>query len=274
MFTPEGETVFLSEQADPNAAVLNSGEGTDVHIVAAKQQGGQYVPVPAGGGLETTNLMDPSKPALVMGAAPQATVPSAQAVPFKKAPQASHHLQYAAPKRKRSSRSDRKMSEQQKSDRRCVSDRRTSQGRRSGSYYSLANVHCMVPSFSPPVLSFSTGSATANTPSAVVSARSSCWNRSNKVFPSSRKKTKNSRTPSRVDWETSKGTNSLLSMSRQTLAATTTDCWLEVEWRTRSWMILTLASSRLCRRHNKTLSLPTHLYQTIQLSTLVKVSST
>ena len=120
MFTPDGETVFLSEQQDPTANILNSGEGTDVHIVAAKHQGGQYVPVPAGGGLQTTNLADPSKPALVMGAAPQATVPTVQAVPFKKAPQERHHLQYAAPKRKRSSRSDRKMSEQQKSDRRYV----------------------------------------------------------------------------------------------------------------------------------------------------------
>lgn len=120
MFTPEGETVFLSEQqAEGVPMPLPSGEGTDVHIVAAKQQaGGQYVPVAAGGGLATTNLADPSKPALVMGAAPTVTVPTAQAVPFQKAPQERHHLQYAAPKRKRSSRSDRKMSEQQKSDRR------------------------------------------------------------------------------------------------------------------------------------------------------------
>lgn len=122
MFTPEGETVFLSEQQDPSANVLHSGEGNDVHISAAKQQaGGQYVPVPVGGGLDTTNLADPSKPALCMGTAPTVQVPTVQAVPFKKTPQANHHLQYAAPKRKRSSRSDRKMSEQQKSDRRCVS---------------------------------------------------------------------------------------------------------------------------------------------------------
>lgn len=121
MFTPDGETVFMGEQGQgPGAvnSVMQSGEGTDVHISAAKQQGGQFVPVVVGGGLETTNLSDPSKPALVMGAAPNATVPTAQTVPFKKAPQERHHLQYAAPKRKRSSRSDRKMSEQQKSDRR------------------------------------------------------------------------------------------------------------------------------------------------------------
>ena len=129
MFTPDGETVFLGEQGqapqDPNAAthggILQSGEGGDVHIVASKQDAtGHYIPVPQGGGLQTTNLMDASKPALVMGQAPTQVVPTAQAVPFKKAPQERHHLQYAAPKRKRSSRSDRKMSEQQKSDRRYV----------------------------------------------------------------------------------------------------------------------------------------------------------
>jgi len=120
MFTPDGETVFLGEQQqgnDPNA-VMQSGEGNDVHISAAKQQGGQYIPVAAGGGLATTNLADPSKPALCMGSAQVVSVPTAQAVPFIKTPQERHHLQYAAPKRKRSSRSDRKMSEQQKSDRR------------------------------------------------------------------------------------------------------------------------------------------------------------
>ena len=128
MFTPDGETVFLGEQGqapqDPNntGGVMLSGEGNDVHISAAKQDStGHYVPVPQGGGLPTTNLLDASKPALCMGSAPgQAVAPTAQQVPFKKAPQERHHLQYAAPKRKRSSRSDRKMSEQQKSDRRYV----------------------------------------------------------------------------------------------------------------------------------------------------------
>lgn len=134
MFTPDGETVFLGEQGqaahpqDPNnnsnnnaGGILQSGEGADVHIVASKQDAtGHYIPVPQGGGLQTTNLMDASKPALVMGQAPTQVIPTAQTVPFKKAPQERHHLQYAAPKRKRSSRSDRKMSEQQKSDRRYV----------------------------------------------------------------------------------------------------------------------------------------------------------
>lgn len=119
MFTPDGDTVFLSEQQDAGN-LQNSGEGENPHIYASKQQGGQYIPVQAGGGLATTNLSDPSKPSLVMGQAPQPQVPTSQAVPWKKAPQERHHLQYAAPKRKRSSRSDRKMSDQQKTDRRYV----------------------------------------------------------------------------------------------------------------------------------------------------------
>jgi hypothetical protein len=120
MFTPDGETVFLSEEVDPSANLLQSGEGNNVHIIAAKQQGDQFVPVPAGGGLATTNLADPTKPSLCMGPAPATVIPTTQAVPFKKNPQERHHLQFAAPKRKRSSRADRKANDQQKSDRRCV----------------------------------------------------------------------------------------------------------------------------------------------------------
>jgi hypothetical protein len=119
MFTPDGDTVFLSEQQD-TTGVLNSGEGDNVHISAAKQQGNQFVPVPIGGGLATTNLADNTKPALVMGQSANPFVPTSQEIPFKKTPQERHHLQFAAPKRKRSSRSDRKMSEQQKTDRRYV----------------------------------------------------------------------------------------------------------------------------------------------------------
>jgi PAS domain S-box-containing protein len=119
MFTPEGDTVFLGEQKDEDG-IMGSGEGDNVKIVASKLNGDQYVPVSAGGGLETTQLQDNSKPSLVMGAAPVQAVPTAQSVPFKKAPQERHHLQYAASKRKKGSSrgSDRKMSEQQKTERR------------------------------------------------------------------------------------------------------------------------------------------------------------
>jgi hypothetical protein len=120
MFTPDGETVFLSEQADLNINILQSGEGDNVHIIAAKQQGNHFVPVPAGGGLVTTNLADPTKPALCMGPATTTVIPTAQTVPFKKTPQERHHLQFAAPKRKRSSKADRKMDAQQKNDRKYV----------------------------------------------------------------------------------------------------------------------------------------------------------
>ena len=118
MFTPDGETVFLSEQQDEEAAVLPSNE-KEVTYAASKAQGDQFVPVPVGGGLYTTQLHEREKRALTMGAAAPDVKPT-ERVPFRKAPQERHHLQYAAPKKKPSSSrsSDRKMSEQQKSERR------------------------------------------------------------------------------------------------------------------------------------------------------------
>jgi hypothetical protein len=122
VFTPDGDTVFLSEQKDnddDDGGLLNSGEGHNYSTMARKATAdGHFVPVQQGGGLYTTNLYDNSKVALTMGSANDASQPTA-AVPFKHAPQASHHLQYAAPKKKKGSgRSERKMSEQQKSERR------------------------------------------------------------------------------------------------------------------------------------------------------------
>jgi hypothetical protein len=123
VFTPDGDTVFLSE-ADKDDELLNSGEGDNVATMASKPTAdGKFRPVQQGGGLYTTNLADDTKASLAMGtAAPgvQATKP----VPFQHKPQASHHLQYAAPKKKKSSSgersSDRKMSDQQKDERRYV----------------------------------------------------------------------------------------------------------------------------------------------------------
>jgi hypothetical protein len=100
MFTPEGDTVFLSEEKDDDA-MLNSGEGDNYQIYASKRDGERYVPVNAGGGLDTTNLADPSKESLVMGSAANQSVPTSQAVPWKKPPQEKNHLQYAAPKKKK-----------------------------------------------------------------------------------------------------------------------------------------------------------------------------
>ena len=111
MFTPDGDTVFMSEEQD----ALGSGEA-QVSTMARKLKGNEFVPVEQGGGLMTTQLAEREKPSLTMGRNTSGTQPT-PAVPFKKAPQERNHLQYAMPKKK-SSRGDRKMSEQQKSERR------------------------------------------------------------------------------------------------------------------------------------------------------------
>lgn len=116
MFTPDGETVFLSEQTDE---ILNSGEGEKVATMASRPAAdGHFVPVAQGGGLYTTNLADPSKAALTMGVA-GANVEPTKPVPFRHNPQANHQIQYAVPKKKERS-GERKASEQQKVDRRYV----------------------------------------------------------------------------------------------------------------------------------------------------------
>lgn len=129
MFTPDGDTVFLSEQSAED--LLQSGEGEQVATMASRPSGenGQFVPVATAGGLLTTQLHEGDKPALTMGVAAPGSAPVA-AVPYKQAPQARHHLQYAtAPKKnKRSSAtsdeksSDRKSNDQQVVERRYVVD--------------------------------------------------------------------------------------------------------------------------------------------------------
>jgi len=126
LFTPDGDTVFLSDlQGEDASGVMASGEGDNVATVASRVGAdGNTVAVAKAGGIQTTNLDQNGKPALVMGAAGGA---QAAAVPFKQAPQQRHHLQYATPemmnamkKRKAagSKTADRKMSEQQKVERR------------------------------------------------------------------------------------------------------------------------------------------------------------
>lgn len=115
-FTPDGDTVFLSEQKEED--LLNSGEGANVANYASRPDAaGHFSAVPQGGGLYTTQLGETGKPSLAMGSA-GGGVKSSKAVPFRHTPQASHHLQYAHKKKKSSGRSDRKMSEQQKVERR------------------------------------------------------------------------------------------------------------------------------------------------------------
>ena len=104
VFTPEGDTVFLSEQT--GQPILNSGEGDKVATVASRAVVGvdgqqHYQAVPKAGGLHTTNLADPTRPALSMGMAAPDVKPT-KAVPFRHKPQAGHQLQYAAvPKKAR-----------------------------------------------------------------------------------------------------------------------------------------------------------------------------
>ena len=110
VFTPDGDTVFLSEEG-----ALNSGEAKVSTMASRQTAGGTFQQVAAGGGLHTTQLVENGKKASAMGLA-GAAAPT-KSVPFRHVPQASHHLQYAAPKKKKG---DRKMSEQQKVERRYV----------------------------------------------------------------------------------------------------------------------------------------------------------
>lgn len=110
MFTPDGDTVFLSEEQE----ALASGEKS-LTTMASKPQGDKFVQVNRGGGLYTTQLTQREKPSLTMGSVGDGVTPTTS-VPFTKAPQANHHVQYVTKKKSRSG--DRKMSEQQKVERR------------------------------------------------------------------------------------------------------------------------------------------------------------
>lgn len=116
MFTPDGDTVFASEES-ADGGVLNSGEGDRVATHCTRlRDDGTGEKVQNAGGISTTQLVEQGKPALTMG---RSSGSSTAAIPFHHNPQAGHQLQYAVPKKKKSSSSsDRKMSEQQKSERR------------------------------------------------------------------------------------------------------------------------------------------------------------
>jgi len=156
-FTPEGDAVFLGDQAGGGAegsqggGVVASAEAVPTRMASrpapaggggaaapgAGGTSGNYVPVSYGGGISTTGLDNPSQAkSTVMGAAaPSAAgaAPPPKPVPFVQPPQQRHHLQYATPAmrgamsagdpRKTSTgsagaRSDRKMSDKQKVERR------------------------------------------------------------------------------------------------------------------------------------------------------------
>lgn len=134
LFTPDGETVFMSdlqEEQDDDVGLIRSGEDRIADSASKIQADGQSRPVPLGGGIVTTHLDQPGAPSLVHGAAGPGVHPTPH-VPFKAAPQQRHHLQYATnnemmKKRKLASSkpADRKMSDQQKLERRYVTERKT-----------------------------------------------------------------------------------------------------------------------------------------------------
>jgi hypothetical protein len=129
LFTPDGDTIFLSDQQGEEDAIMGSGEGEQIATHASRvTDDGNVIAVANAGGIVTTQLDQTGKLALVMGAADG--VPASTPVPYQQAPQQRHHLQYATPqmaaalkKRKgasssAASKSERKMSEQQKVERR------------------------------------------------------------------------------------------------------------------------------------------------------------
>lgn len=115
VFTPDGDTVFLSEERGEDG-LLNSGESEIANMASRPTGDGQFAPTSMGGGLYTTHLAESGQRSSTMGLAGEAR--AMEAVPYKKAPQARNHLQYAAPKKKKSSRSGRKVEDSQKEERR------------------------------------------------------------------------------------------------------------------------------------------------------------
>ena len=103
VFTPDGDTVFLSEDRD---GIQNSGETEVANMASRPSADGRYAPVSMGGGLYTTALADSGQRSSTMGRAGDSR--QMESVPYKKAPQSRNHLQYAAPKKKKSSKSSSK----------------------------------------------------------------------------------------------------------------------------------------------------------------------
>ena len=113
VFTPDGDTVFLSEEQD-DGGLMGSGEKEVANMASRPTGDGSYAPVSMGGGLYTTALAETGQRSSAMGRAGDSR--QAEAVPYKKAPQARNHLQYAAPKKKKKSKKG--MDDAQKEERR------------------------------------------------------------------------------------------------------------------------------------------------------------
>lgn len=120
-FTPDGDTVFLSEDRREEE-LLDSHEDqirTNCRKPAGRGDGGddgQFVEVERGGGLMTTQLYDPSKRSLAHGSAVPG-LDQGPTVPYRTEPQKRHQLQYVVTTKKGKGGKGKK-SDQQKSDRR------------------------------------------------------------------------------------------------------------------------------------------------------------
>lgn len=132
-FTPEGEAVFLSEEADKNN-IISSSETTPATVASRTLEDGSSVPMTNAGGIAATNLDKPGMQATVMGPSVATTTTTAASssavatqqpapVPFMQLPQKGNHIGFASlPTSGRGgtgkSRRTRKMSEQQQNERR------------------------------------------------------------------------------------------------------------------------------------------------------------
>lgn len=101
-FTPDGDTVFLSEDKAEDDTLLPSVEGRLSTNCRKKTADGRFVEVDRGGGLMTTQLYDPAKRSLAHGAAIPGLQPTGS-VPYKEKPQKQHQLGYVASKKKKKS---------------------------------------------------------------------------------------------------------------------------------------------------------------------------
>lgn len=126
-FTPDGEAVFLSEEAEKNNIVASS-ETTPATVASRILEDGSSVPATSAGGIAATGLDKPGMQATVMGPSVATTTTAAAQqpapVPFMQPPQKENHIGFATlPTTVRGggsgkSRRTRKMSEQQQNERR------------------------------------------------------------------------------------------------------------------------------------------------------------
>ena len=99
-FTPEGETVFLSDQPENERQEFVASTETNPAYIASRITNGDSATsmeqVPQAGGINTTNLNNPNQPASVMGNAQnQQSLPQISNMQPKA--QQDHHMGYVVP---------------------------------------------------------------------------------------------------------------------------------------------------------------------------------